>query len=165
MNLLNGLLIVAAIVFSIYRQMRPQPVGGRNAMLPVLMVAYALYTAYLSAHPTGLLDPRHVAVSLGLLVFGLLVETGLGVLRGLTVDTWREHDGTVWRRGTARTLALWGVMVVVRIGTGVLGGYLLHVTEPISAILLGVGATLIAQNVVVGMRAARLEPMVRANVA
>lgn len=165
MNLLNGLLLVAALAFSIYRQMRPRPVRGLTMAMPLILMGYGVYTAFLGPHPTGLVDGEHLAASLLLLVVGLLFEAGLGVLRGMTVHTWRAADGTVWRRGTVATLGLWAALILVRVGIVVAGGFLLHTEEPAAAILVGVGITLLAQNLVTTMRASRLEPIAPVTVA
>lgn len=158
MNLLDGLLILAAIAYSIYRQMKPQPVRGLTMVMPLILIGYGVYTAFLAPNPTGLVDTRHLVASLLLLVVGLLVEAGLGVLRGLSVRTWRAADGTVWRKGTVVTLGLWLALIAVRVGFVVAGSFLLHTEEPMAAILVGVGVTLLTQNAVTTMRASRLEP-------
>lgn len=156
MHLIDGPLIAAAIGFSVYRQMMPRRAGGKAVVMPLILFGYGVYTAFLAAQATGLVDQRHLVASVLLLVLGLAVEAGLGVWRGATVRAWREADGSVWRKGTPKTLALWAVTVAIRVGLALAGAYLLQVTEPMGALLIGVAITLGAQNLVVTVRAARL---------
>jgi len=39
---------------------------------------------------------------------------GLGIWRGRTIEVWRDAGGTWWRQGSARTLVLWGALIVAR---------------------------------------------------
>jgi hypothetical protein len=50
----------------------------------------------------------HIPADLGLLALGAALSVGLGVWRGQTIRVWREADGTWWRQGSVRTLALRG---------------------------------------------------------
>ena len=56
----------------------------------------------------------HVPADLGLLALSAAVSVGLGIWRGQTIKVWRDGDGTWWRQGSARTLALWGALIVAR---------------------------------------------------
>ena len=56
---------------------------------------------------------------LTLLAVSAALSLGLGVWRGQTIKVWRDADGTWWRQGSVRTLALWGALIFAR---GVLYG-------------------------------------------
>ncbi|MGH3320297.1 MAG: hypothetical protein ACRDN9_08970 [Streptosporangiaceae bacterium] len=163
-SLLDGLLVIAAVVVVVGRQMTARRVGGRATVLPLVMVGYGLYTAFLAEHPTGLVDHRHVWAGLVLLLGGIALAAALGVWRGMTMRTWRDGAGVLWRKGTRMTAVAWAASAAARVLLVFGGGYLLHIREPMGAILLTVGVTLIVQNIIVALRAERAGPGARPTV-
>lgn len=156
MNPVNILLIAAVIVFVVYRQMTTQRVGGKAVIIPGLLVVYGLYEAYFGTHPTGLLDPHHLVVSVALIAVSLVLSAGLGVWRGVTVHAWRDQAGVLWRKGTAMTIVAWVVSIGSRVLVGVLGGYLFHAAETSASIMIAAGVSIAVQNLVISGRAQHL---------
>ncbi len=103
----------------LYRQLRTRSVDERR------MYTVPLVLAVVAVAQGGLIDSGHLAPSLGLFAGEAVAAVGLGVLRAVTVRLWREHDGTLWRRGTGWTLAAWLVSVAIRaafVGAGYAAG-------------------------------------------
>lgn len=156
MNPVNILLVAAVIVFVIYRQMTTQRVGGKALLIPGALMVYGLYEAYFGAHPTGLLDPHHLVISVALFAIGLVLAAGLGVWRGVTVHAWRDDAGALWRKGTALTIVAWIVSIGSRVLVGAAGGYFFHTAETTASIMIAAGVSLIVQNLVISRRAHEL---------
>ncbi len=95
------LLIAAAVVWVLARQIRLARVKPRLLLLAPLVLAYF----GIRSMPAS---TWHVPADLGLLAVSAAVSVGLGVWRGQTIKVWRDADGTWWRQGSVRTLALWG---------------------------------------------------------
>jgi hypothetical protein len=145
----NALLALAVLALVLYRQLRARPLDERRAYaVPLVLAVVALAQG-------GLIDKVHPALSVVLLAVEAVAAVGLGVMRAVTVRVWREGDGTLWRRGTAWTLAAWVVSIAVRaafIGAGSAAG----VTFATGGVLLFLSASLLVQNLVVSVRARRL---------
>jgi hypothetical protein len=102
----------------------------------------------------------HVPADLGLLALSAAVSVGLGIWRGQTIKVWRDADGTWWRQGSARTLALWGALIVAR---GLLYGLdaaLGHrEASGLGAILLTLALSFAAQDAVTALRMYAVPPL------
>ncbi|POM22696.1 hypothetical protein BTM25_49000 [Actinomadura rubteroloni] len=144
-------LVVVALGFVLSRQLSSRPLEEKSSFrVPLILAAVGLFSG-------GLIDRDHLAMSVTLLVAGLVVALGSGVVRALTVRVWRAEDGTLWRGGTAWTLAAWVSSVLLRVGLVVAG----HVTGAASeggGLLLFLGLTLVVQNALVVYRARTLVP-------
>ncbi|OPG07904.1 hypothetical protein [Microbispora sp. GKU 823] len=140
---------LAVLALLIYRQMKPRPVAR-----PVgLIIAAVMVVGGLGGG--ALVDPRHTALSLAVLVAELLVAAGLGVLRAMTTRVWRDQHGVAWSQGTVTTLVAWVGSIAVRIAMIALTS-LLGLASSQTSVLLFVGVTLGVQFLVVARRASAL---------
>ncbi|WP_131741083.1 hypothetical protein [Actinomadura roseirufa] len=146
MNALESVLLAGAMLALILRrQLRAAPVDERRlyAVPAVLMVV--------GIAQGGLVGGAHPVLAVALFAGQAVAAIGFGVLRAATVRLWREPGGTLWRRGTARTAVAWAVSAAARaalIGAGYAGG----IRPAPGGVLLLLGATLLVQNLVVGLR-------------
>src|SRR5919199_444023 len=101
------LLIAAAVVWILIRQIRLAPVKTRLLVLAPLLLGYV----GLRALPASLAKD---AADVALLTLSVVVSAGLGVWRGRTIAVWRDESGVWWRRGSNLTLVLWGVLFGAR---------------------------------------------------
>jgi hypothetical protein len=155
----NVLLIGAAVVWVLARQVRRAPIKPR------LLLAAPVVLAYFGIR--GL--PAwtwHRSADLGLLALSAALSVGLGIWRGQTIRVWREADGTWWRQGSVRTLVLWGVLIVAR---GLLYGLdaaLGHrEASGLGAILLTLALSFAAQNAVTAARMNAAQPFAQSRPA
>ena len=142
----NLLLITAAVAWVLARQVRRARIKPRLLWLaPVVLAYFGIRT--LSA------STWHMPADLGLLALSAAVSVGLGVWRGQTIRIWRAADGTWWRQGSVRTLALWGALIVAR---GLLYGLDTAVghreASGLGAILVALALSFAAQNAVSAAR-------------
>ncbi|NVI87897.1 DUF1453 domain-containing protein [Actinomadura sp. BRA 177] len=159
MNTLDNVLLgLAVLALVLYRQLRTRSVDERR------MYTVPLVLAVVAVAQGGLIDSGHLAPSLGLFAGEAVAAVGLGVLRAVTVRLWREHDGTLWRRGTGWTLAAWLVSVAIR-AAFVGAGYAAGIKPAAGGVLLFLAVTLLVQSLVVGRRARRLAGFAPVNVA
>jgi hypothetical protein len=140
------LLIAAAVVWILIRQIRLAPVKTRLLVLAPLLLAYF----GLRALPASLAKD---AADLALLTLSIVVSAGLGVWRGRTIAVWRDESGIWWRRGSNLTLALWGVLFAARGLLYVIGVATGHAeASGTSALLLALAVSFAAQNAVIALR-------------
>ncbi|OON75134.1 CcdC protein domain-containing protein [Streptomyces tsukubensis] len=145
------LAIGVAVVLVVARLVRPQAVGGgRWWLLPVVLAAVSL-------RQSGLVDGRHPAQSVTLLVLEAVVGVVIGLGWGWTSRLWTEPDGSVWAKGTKAAILIWVGGILVR---GVLYGVgaALDLKQTSSAIMLSLAATLLARGGVLTYRAGLLSP-------
>ena len=95
------LLIGAAVVWILARQVQVAPVKPRLLWLTPLLLAFFGIRSLPSS-------TWHVPADLALLAISAVISIGLGVWRGQTIRVWRDADGTWWRQGSALTLVPWG---------------------------------------------------------
>jgi hypothetical protein len=149
----NVLLIGAAVIWVLARQVQ------RARIKPRLLVAAPLILAYFGIRSLPA-SSWHRSADLGLLALSAAVSVGLGVWRGQTIRVWREADGTWWRQGSVRTLALWGALLATR---GLLYGLdaaLGHrEASGLGAILLSLAFSFAAQNAVTAARMNAAQPL------
>jgi hypothetical protein len=151
------LLVIAAVIFFIGRQLVATRLNQR------LLLWMPLVLAYLGLRD---LQPFDSNAAVALFVLDASAAAGLGVLRGLTFRIWRAADGSTWLQGSALTLGLWGASIVVRLWLLAFGSLVLGVPASSlgQAVLLLLAITLGAQNLVLWLRAeARTEASVLAS--
>ena len=140
------LLIGAAVVWVLVRQIRLARVKPRLLVLAPLVLAYF----GIRALPAS---TWHKGADLGLLAVSAVISIVLGLWRGQTIAVWREDDGTWWRRGSMRTLALWGALIVARgllYGVDAAAGH--REASGLGAVLLTLALSFAAQNAVIAVR-------------
>ncbi|MFE0458321.1 DUF1453 domain-containing protein [Kitasatospora sp. NPDC058965] len=144
-----AILAVTALVVSRQFQARKLNTDRRFWLLPLILAAVAL-------HGPSLIDPKHQAAAIALLVVSALVVMAMGSVWGWTVRLWRDSEGSVWAKGTKATVAAWTGLIVVRIGLYGLGTGL-HIHQSSNALLLTLGVLLLTRGVVVNWRARSLD--------
>ena len=147
------LLIAAAVVWILARQVQVAPVKLRLLWLtPLLLAFFGIRSLPASTW--------HVTADLALLAISAAVSIGLGVWRGQTIRVWRDADGTWWRQGSALTLVLWGALIVARgliYGAGVAVGH--REATNLGAILVVLALSFAAQNAVTALRMTAPQPL------
>lgn len=142
----NLLLIAAAVVWILAKQVRTERVKPRLLVLAPLLLAYF---GVRGIAPTL----WHDTADSGLLALSAAVSAALGVWRGRTIAVWQDADGVWWRRGSRLTVALWGALFAVRSALYVLD---LAVGHPeasgLGALLCTLAVGFAAQNAVIGAR-------------
>jgi hypothetical protein len=140
------LLIAAAVVWVLARQLQRARVKPRLLLLAPLVLAYF----GIRGLPAS---TWRVPADLGLLAVSAALSLGLGAWRGQTIRVWRDTDGTWWRQGSVFTLVLWGVLIVAR---GVLYGVDVAVghreASGLGAVLVTLALSFAAQNAVTALR-------------
>ncbi|MFI9274757.1 DUF1453 domain-containing protein [Kitasatospora sp. NPDC052896] len=150
-GLSNIVIIVAAVVFVLARQMRARRIDTERRfwLLPLILAVVAL-------RDPSLIDPHHKAAAVGLLVVGILIEIAMGSVWGWTVRIWRDADGTVWAKGSKAALAAWVGMIALRVGLFAVAAAL-GVHQGTNDLLLALAALLLVRGAVVNWRAQNLE--------
>lgn len=146
---INGLIILAVVVFVIVRRFRPRRVDEQR------LLVVSLILALIGATQGNVIDSRHAALSTGLLVVEIAAALLLGLGLGATMRVWREHDGSRWSKGTWATLGVFLASVAVRGGLYALGNAE-GVRPESGTILLTVAAWVLAQNAVIAWRSREL---------
>ncbi len=142
-SLADLLLIAAAVVWILAKQVRREPVKPRLLVLVPVLLGYA----GLRAVPASL---WHSPADITLVGIGALVSIGLGLLRGTTIAVWREADGSWWRQGSRTTLLLWAALIGVRLVFAVVDHATGHPEASGSGVLLcSLALSFAGQNVVV----------------
>jgi hypothetical protein len=140
------LLIAAAVVWILVRQLRTAPVKPRLLVLAPLALAYF----GLRAVPMSLWQDT---ADLALLAVSGVVSAALGVWRGRTITVWCDAQGIWWRRGSRLTLVLWGALFAAR---GVLYVVDRAAGHPeasgVGALLITLAVGFAAQNAVTAVR-------------
>jgi hypothetical protein len=147
MNVVQLLLIVAALIYVMWRRLAGVPLQAQRLLiLPAVLVVWGGYQV--SRHHVTALD-------VALLALEVVAALALGLVRGATIKVY-QNAGHLWYRYTALTLAVWFGSALVRVGIGV-GGHLLGATMSATAsVLLMVGVTFVGEAAVVGTRALRI---------
>jgi hypothetical protein len=136
----NPLIWVALVVFLVARQFMPRAVNARWMIGIPLIAGFLGLQALISSPPDGIAATLLLGVNVAVGAVG-------GLLRGATVRMWRADDGTWMTRGTLLTLALWAVLIVVKVGLALLGRGATAMN--MNDIALFVAVTFGAQNLVV----------------
>lgn len=143
--MLSALLILAAVVFVVYRQMMTRPTA-RNGIVYVsaALVALGLLTG-------GLIDTTQLALSLALVVVEAIAAVVFGAVRAATVRVWMDEAGVTWSKATPLTLLAWLASVASRVGL-YFAGAALGLTTSTNGVLFFVGLTIGAQALLVARR-------------
>jgi hypothetical protein len=150
-TLLTALVIVAALVLLVVRQLKPQRIsdrGPRWLVMPALLVFFAFQQS------GGVLDAHHHALSVVLLGVELMVGLAMGAGWAWTSRTWTEQDGSVWSRGTRATAAVWAGGIVLRLGLMGIGS-LAGVHQSTGALLLALAVSVLVRGGLLQLRIAR----------
>jgi len=145
MNLLTGLLALAAIVYVLVRRLAGEPLEGRRLVVLPLILTIAGVSQLTRVHPT----PLDVTV---LVVEGAAAVV-LGAVRGLTIHVYAK-GGHLWYRYRPLTVVVWAGSLLLRLGQTAAGHALGADTDVLGTALLAVlGLSLLAEAFVVGRRA------------
>lgn len=147
------LLIVAAVVWVLARQVQVARVKPRLLVLAPLVLAFF----GIRSLPAS---TWRMPADLALLAVSAALSLGLGVWRGQTIKVWRDADGTLWRQGSVLTLVLWGVLIVARgllYGVGVAVGH--RDASDLGAVLVTLALSFAAQNTVTALRMNAAPPL------
>lgn len=142
----NILLIAAAVVWILARQVKPAPVKTR------LLIAAPLIMAYFGIKNTPASTWKDTA-DLAFIAIGAVFSIALGLWRGTTIRVWRESDGSWWRAGSKYTLYLWGALLVVRAllaGAADATGH--KPADGLGPILFSLALSFAAQSVIIATR-------------
>jgi hypothetical protein len=148
--IVNAALVLALVVFLLYRQTVARPVVARRLWVLPGILAIVGVAAVANVNKGQLSD-----TALEWIGIDLVVSLALGAVRGCFIRVY-ERDGVMWRRGGVITVSLW----LVAIGVRVLIGFLAdnagvgNVSE--AALELALAASLLAQNAVIALRGTRM---------
>lgn len=149
-GLVNVAVIVAVIALVLVRQCSAQRIPGdrRWWILPVVLLVMAL-------REPGLVDPRHEALSIGVLGAELAVGLVTGAGWAWTTRLWREPDGGLWGKGTRVTAYVWCAGLTLRAGLyGLAAAMGAHQGGP--ALMTALAATLLVRSGVLARRGAEI---------
>jgi hypothetical protein len=142
---LNGLIVLAVLALVIARRFTRRRLDERRLLvIPLVLGGIGIAQG-------GAVDPRHSALSAGLLAAEILAALLLGLGLGATMHLWREADGSLWSQGTWATFGIFLASVAVRGGLFGLG-YAAGVRPGSGTILISVAAWLLAQNALLSWR-------------
>jgi hypothetical protein len=148
--LLNAVLVLALVVFVLYRQAIARPVVARRLwLLPAILAVIGI--AAITHVDNGNLSTTAVEY----LAVDLVASIALGGVRGCFVRLF-ERDGVLWRQGGFVIIALWVATIGIRIGIAVLAGAAGVANVMDAALELSLGISLLAQNGVVALRGSRM---------
>jgi hypothetical protein len=147
-------LVLLVAVFVVYRQMRTRPTASRGVLYTsAIMVVVGVAGG-------GLIDGRHLTISLALLVVEVVAALALGAVRAATVRVWRDASGVAWSKATGWTALAWLASVAVRVGM-YFASVALGLTVSTTSILLFMGLTIGAQALLVDRRGRALSGTAR----
>jgi hypothetical protein len=138
-------LVVALLVFVVYRQMRTAAIEPRQLVVfPLILAVFGFINLQK--------QPPDTAAGAVALIASVLTALLFGIARGRTTQIWRAGN-VMMRKGTTITLLLWIAAIVVRV---VIGGVARRAGVALSVaageIPLFLGITLAAQNAVIWQR-------------
>ncbi|GAB2864220.1 hypothetical protein GCM10027200_75800 [Lentzea nigeriaca] len=143
-------MIIAAIGYVLARRLMGEPaVGKRLLLIPAVLGVIGL--TQISVHS---------ATAVVFLVFSSAISVAFGLLRGLSVRTY-EQNGIVMLRYTAMTIVWWAVSIAARFAAGFVMGLVdASAVQAGNGLMLGVGAGLLAEGLVVLSKAVRVRGQV-----
>lgn len=153
MQPLQMVIILAMVIYAIYRQTRVSPAGGPGRFrLALIYGAVGVGSLLLSgwALPQG--------IGWAFLAAGIALSVIVGVARGLLTKVWIDADGERKRQGTWLTVSLFVFVIAAKIGMGVYAG--LHAINDganFSEVLVIVAIMIAVQAQIVHGRALALE--------
>ncbi|MFF1648707.1 DUF1453 domain-containing protein [Streptomyces sp. NPDC058240] len=151
-GLVNVLVVGAVIAVVVVRQCSARQITDdrRWWVLPGVLLV-------LSVRESGLVDPRHAALSMAVLGAELAVGLVTGAGWGWTTRLWREADGSLWSKGTRATVFVWTGGLALRAalyGAAALMG----IHQGTAALLSALAVTLAARGGVLMWRAGQMGP-------
>jgi hypothetical protein len=106
------LILLAIVPWSIYRQMRVHEVTTAGLVkLPLIFAAIGVL-----GFGTG--DLAASADAIAYLTVSAIVSIAIGLWRGAAIPMWRDEDGTLLSQGNGTTLALWTLLIAIKIAMG-----------------------------------------------
>jgi hypothetical protein len=149
MNLTTALVAVAVLGYVFARRLSGEPLHARRlVLLPVALTGWGGYTLAHTHMQARTLDLAVLAVGAAVGLIG-------GMLRGATVRVF-PRDGHLWYRYRPLTIAIWVVLIALRVGQTVAGHAVGADTAVLSAGLpLMFGLSLLGEAAVVGGRGLR----------
>ncbi len=146
---LNVVLVLALVVFILYRQTIARPLTARGIwLLPAILIIVAL--AAISNVDHGVLtDTAAVFIAID-----VVSSLALGALRGCFIRVF-ERDGVMWRQGNVLTITLWIVAIGIRIVIGFFASKAGVGSVSVAGLELALAASLLGQNAVVALRGTR----------
>lgn len=144
-SLASEIIGYAVLVYVLYLQRQKRALKTK-LMLPLILVALGLSSVISSAEVKPISELQMMTL-VGLLLFDAI---GLGIVRALTVNLWKE-DGVLLRQGSWVTVILW--IVGVAIHEGAL--HAVHMNS--SSLVLYMGTTLLAQRVTLENRKPKMK--------
>jgi hypothetical protein len=145
MNLAQILLIVAVIIFVIVRRFASEPLQARSLLIPAGLTIWGGYQ--LRGHHLSAVDIAFLAVS-------LIIGFAGGAARGATVAIFTKN-GHLWQRYRLTTLGVWVALILVRLGLMAAAHLVGADLATDQSTMLMLGASLLAETLVVGQRALR----------
>jgi hypothetical protein len=151
-TVLQVLIVVAILGLIISKRLKPRPVkeDTRRWRLPLILMAIGVYGVIGTTHGTD-----GVALSgkdVGYLVIGAVLSLALGAVRGVTIKLTGSTLGLM-QQYTYKTVALWVLIILVRLGMDVAGKSAGVASAVIgSSILLMFGLSLLGESVAVAAR-------------
>ena len=140
--------VFAMIVYAVYKQTRVAPAAGPGRFK--MAVIYAV-VGISSLAASGWQSPDGAGWLF--LVGGIVLSVLVGVARGYLTRVWVDAEGRSWRQGTALTISLFVVVVVVKVGLGVIAvGAGVHDGSSFGEVLLVVAVMIAAQIEIVHRR-------------
>lgn len=115
----QALVIVAMVLFALYRQTRKTAVTDGLGSYKIAII-YGL-VGCLSVASQGWTPPQ--GVGWVFLFGGIALGAVVGLIRGVVTQVWLEPDGTCMRRGTWLTVALFLGLLATKTGLGFAAGY------------------------------------------
>lgn len=149
---LQILIVVAVLVLVIRRRLTPRPVRGdtRRWRIPLILIAIGAYSVINTTR--GAHAVHFTGLDAGYLAIGVLLSLGLGAMRGVTIKLTESPMGLM-QQYTYRTVALWVLIILVRLGMDVAGKSAGVGTAVVgSSILLMFGISLLGESMAVTAR-------------
>jgi hypothetical protein len=136
---------LAVLAFILYRQRQVRR-AAPTMVLPVVLIVLGLVGVASLSKGSNKITSAEIGILIALLA---LDAVGLGAVRALTVRLWRDGEA-VLRQGTWLTVGLWLVGIVIHEAVDLLA----HI--PSTSLILYLGLTLLAQQLVLQARVSRL---------
>jgi hypothetical protein len=144
----STLLVLAAVGYVLTSRWRGRPVNPRRLLVPP-----AVLSGYGFLQLTGAAGRSLRTADLVLIAAGVAVSAGMGVGRGATVVVYAQR-GRPWMRYRPATLAMWAATLAARVAVAAVSLAIGSATATRGpAILMSMGATLLAEGLVVTRRA------------
>lgn len=142
----TAVIAVLAIGWIFYRQLQARPLKEKTARIALVLAAVGLVQTVQYVSSGGEVGVGHVVAA----VLGLVIAVALAYPRALTTKVFPGPDGQYLRQGTAATIGLWIVAIVLHVAVDVLVPLAMgdHTGRGFAGVttMLFIGITLYAQN-------------------